>query len=36
MGVTPTKQQLEKLKSEKIDLFQLQSFIKSIKTDDDI
>lgn len=36
MGVTLTKQQLDKFKSERIDKIQLDKCIKSIKTQEDI
>ena len=36
MGQTLNKQQVEKYKSERVDLEQLQSFVKKIKTQEDI
>lgn len=36
MGNSLNKQQMEKLKSERVDLGQLQKFVKSVKTEEDI
>lgn len=36
MGNSLNKQQMEKLKSERVDLVQLQKLVKSVKTEEDI
>ena len=36
MGNSINKQQMDRLKSERVDLAQLQKFVKSIKSEEDI
>lgn len=36
MGLVPSQQHVEKLKSQRLDLEQLQSYISKVQTDDDI
>ena len=36
MGPVVSKQQMEKLKSDKINIYELQAFLKHVKTEEDI